>query len=59
MMRTPDLVTAELTLTGSLTTASNATFPGWIGDEAVAYKPTAREKPLVATDLPSQTSTSF
>ncbi|UWX97370.1 SCO1664 family protein [Arthrobacter zhaoxinii] len=45
-MPAPDLVTAELTLTGRLTTASNATFLGSIGDAAVVYKPIAGEKPL-------------
>ena len=41
-----DLATAELTLTGRLTTASNATFVGTIGDAAVVYKPVAGEAPL-------------
>ena len=45
-MPAPDLVTAELTLTGRITTASNATFLGSIGDAAVVYKPIAGEKPL-------------
>ena len=45
-MPAPDLETAELTLTGRLTTASNATFLGSIGDAAVVYKPIAGEKPL-------------
>ena len=45
-MPAPDLVTAELTLTGRLTTASNATFLGSIGDAAVVYKPIAGEQPL-------------
>ncbi|MCC9205871.1 SCO1664 family protein [Arthrobacter sp. zg-Y769] len=45
-MPAPDLVTAELTLTSRLTTASNATFLGSIGDAAVVYKPIAGEKPL-------------
>ncbi|CEA06909.1 Phosphatidylinositol 3-and 4-kinase [Arthrobacter saudimassiliensis] len=45
-MPAPDLVTAELTLTGRLTTASNATFLGGIGDAAVVYKPIAGEQPL-------------
>lgn len=45
-MPAPDLVTAELTLTGRITTASNATFLGHIGDAAVVYKPIAGEKPL-------------
>lgn len=45
-MPAPDLVTAELTLTGRITTASNATFPGSIGDVTVVYKPIAGESPL-------------
>jgi uncharacterized repeat protein (TIGR03843 family) len=45
-MAAPDLLTAELTLTGRITTASNATFLGSIGDTAVVYKPIAGEKPL-------------
>lgn len=42
----PDLVTAELSLTGRITTASNATFLGTIGDVLVVYKPIAGESPL-------------
>ena len=42
----PDLVTDELTLTGRLTTASDATFLGSIDDAGVVYKPIAGEKPL-------------
>jgi uncharacterized repeat protein (TIGR03843 family) len=45
-MPAPDLVTAELTLTGRITTASNATFLGNIGDVMVVYKPIAGESPL-------------
>ncbi|MGW9404173.1 SCO1664 family protein [Arthrobacter sp. NPDC055585] len=45
-MPEPDLLTDELTLTGRITTASNATFLGSIGDAAVVYKPIAGEKPL-------------
>lgn len=45
-MPAPDLVTAELTLTGRITTASNATFLGGIGDVQVVYKPMAGESPL-------------
>ena len=45
-MHAPDLLTAELTLTGRITTASNATFLGSIGDTAVVYKPIAGEKAL-------------
>ncbi|MCF3137650.1 SCO1664 family protein [Paenarthrobacter sp. AR 02] len=52
-MPTPDLLTAELTLTGRITTASNATFLGSIGEVAVVYKPIAGESPL--WDFPSGT----
>ncbi len=45
-MPTPDLATAELTLSGRITTASNATFLGRIGDLTVVYKPMAGESPL-------------
>jgi len=45
-MPAPDLVTAELRLTGRITTASNATFLGSIDDTAVVYKPIRGEKPL-------------
>ena len=45
-MPTPDLVAAELTLTGRITTASNATFLGSIEDVPVVYKPAAGESPL-------------
>ncbi|TDK24080.1 SCO1664 family protein [Arthrobacter crusticola] len=45
-MPAPDLVTAELTLTGRITTASNATFLASIGGVAVVYKPIAGESPL-------------
>ena len=45
-MPTPDLATAELALTGRITTASNATFLGSIGDVEVVYKPMAGESPL-------------
>ncbi|MCT9868257.1 SCO1664 family protein [Paenarthrobacter aurescens] len=45
-MPAPDLLTAELTLTGRITTASNATFLGSIGDVQVVYKPIAGESPL-------------
>lgn len=41
-----DLSTGGLTLTGRITTASNATFVGSIGDTTVVYKPIAGEKPL-------------
>ncbi|MFZ3454308.1 SCO1664 family protein [Arthrobacter sp. 7Tela_A1] len=49
-MPAPDLMTAEQTLTGRITTASNATFLGSISDSAVVTKPLAGEKPL--WDLP-------
>lgn len=42
----PELLTAELTLTGRITTASNATFLGTIDDVVVVYKPIAGESPL-------------
>ena len=45
-MPATDLVTAELTLTGRIRTASNATFLGTIGDTAVVYKPVGGENPL-------------
>lgn len=45
-MSADDLMTAELTLTGRIRTASNATFLGAIGDVTVVYKPIAGESPL-------------
>lgn len=45
-MSTADLLTAKLELAGRITTASNATFLGSIGETAVVYKPIAGEKPL-------------
>ncbi|EXF24131.1 phosphatidylinositol kinase [Nesterenkonia sp. AN1] len=45
-MSATDLVTAELTLTGRIRTASNATFLGSIGEVNVVYKPMAGESPL-------------
>ncbi|NWN87857.1 MAG: SCO1664 family protein [Micrococcaceae bacterium] len=45
-MSPQELLTAELELTGRITTASNATFLGSIGEVRVVYKPTAGEKPL-------------
>jgi uncharacterized repeat protein (TIGR03843 family) len=45
-MPATDLVTAELTLTGRIRTASNATFLGTIGDVVVVYKPIDGENPL-------------
>ncbi|MBP2386790.1 putative repeat protein (TIGR03843 family) [Paeniglutamicibacter kerguelensis] len=44
---------AELTLTGRITTASNATFLGSIDDVVVVYKPIAGEHPL--WDFPNGT----
>ena len=41
-----DLLTGELTLTGRIRTASNATFVGSIGGTTVVYKPIRGEKPL-------------
>ncbi|MBI9115208.1 SCO1664 family protein [Sanguibacter suaedae] len=45
-MSATDLVTAELTVTGRIRTASNATFVGTVDDVVVVYKPIAGEKPL-------------
>lgn len=45
-MISPDLLTAQLELAGRITTASNATFLGSIGENSVVYKPIAGEKPL-------------
>ena len=45
-MSATELVTAELTITGRIRTASNATFLGAIGERAVVYKPVAGESPL-------------
>ncbi|PWD52052.1 phosphatidylinositol kinase [Serinibacter arcticus] len=45
-MSETDLVTGELTLTGRIRTASNATFLGSIDDVVVVYKPIAGESPL-------------
>ena len=45
-MLAPDLATAELTLTGRITTASNATVLGSLGDVVVVYKPITGESPL-------------
>ena len=47
------LLAGELTLTGRITTASNATFLGAIGDTPVVYKPVAGEAPL--WDFPAGT----
>lgn len=46
-------LSGELTLTGRITTASNATFLGAIGDTPVVYKPVAGEAPL--WDFPAGT----
>ena len=48
-----ELVSEALTLTGRITTASNATFLGAIGDTPVVYKPVAGEAPL--WDFPAAT----
>ncbi|WP_298711890.1 SCO1664 family protein [uncultured Micrococcus sp.] len=48
-----ELTAGELTLTGRITTASNATFLGAIGDTVVVYKPVAGEAPL--WDFPAGT----
>jgi uncharacterized repeat protein (TIGR03843 family) len=45
-MAEADLDSAELELTGRISTASNATFLGTIGGIRVVYKPTAGEAPL-------------
>lgn len=45
-MPAPDPATADLTLTGRITTASNATFLGSIDGAVVVYKPIAGEHPL-------------
>ena len=45
-MSSSDLLTAQLELTGRITTASNATFLGNIGTSKVVYKPIAGEQPL-------------
>ncbi|MFP7832535.1 SCO1664 family protein [Marisediminicola sp. LYQ134] len=41
-----DLLSGDLALSGRITTASNATFLGTVGDTVVVYKPIAGEKPL-------------
>lgn len=52
-MSAPDLLAAELTLTGRIMSASNATFLGSIGEVEVVYKPIAGEAPL--WDFPAGT----
>jgi len=52
-MTTADLLTGDLELTGRITTASNATFFGTIGEQNVVYKPVKGEEPL--WDFPHQT----
>src|SRR5699024_4742724 len=42
----PDVLDGELTVTGRITPASNATFYGQIDDVPVVYKPIAGERPL-------------
>ena len=46
MLTEAERIDGELELTGRITTASNATFLGRIGDTEVVYKPIAGEKPL-------------
>ena len=48
-----ELMGRDLMLTGRITTASNATFLGSIGETAVVYKPVAGEAPL--WDFPAGT----
>ncbi|MDY6055787.1 MAG: SCO1664 family protein [Micrococcus sp.] len=48
-----ELTSGDLKLTGRITTASNATFLGSIGDTVVVYKPVAGEAPL--WDFPAGT----
>ncbi|MDO4240168.1 SCO1664 family protein [Micrococcus sp.] len=48
-----ELTSGDLKLTGRITTASNATFLGAIGDTVVVYKPVAGEAPL--WDFPAGT----
>ncbi|WP_152189550.1 SCO1664 family protein [Georgenia satyanarayanai] len=43
---TPDLAGGDIVLDARITTASNATFLGRIGDVRVVYKPVAGERPL-------------
>lgn len=45
-MTSPDVLDGELTVTGRITPASNATFYGQIDEVAVVYKPIAGERPL-------------
>ncbi|WP_345469980.1 SCO1664 family protein [Glutamicibacter ectropisis] len=52
-MTAVDLFTGDLELTGRITTASNATFLGTIGEQSVVYKPVKGEKPL--WDFPHHT----
>lgn len=52
-MTAVDLLAGDLELTGRITTASNATFLGNIGEQSVVYKPVKGEKPL--WDFPHQT----
>jgi hypothetical protein len=51
-MPAPDVVAAELTLTGRITTASNTTFLGGIGDMVIVYEPIAGENPV--RDFPTE-----
>ncbi|MCM3659933.1 SCO1664 family protein [Georgenia satyanarayanai] len=43
---TPELADGDIVLDGRITTASNATFLGHIGELSVVYKPVAGERPL-------------
>lgn len=43
---TPDLDAGDIVLDARITTASNATFVGQVGDVRVVYKPVAGERPL-------------
>lgn len=43
---TPELAGGDIVLDGRITTASNATFLGHIGEVGVVYKPVAGERPL-------------
>lgn len=57
-----DLVNGELELTGRITTASNATFLGTIGDTVVVYKPVEGERPLwdfPGTDLANREAAAY
>lgn len=60
--RDADVTAGELIITGRITTASNATFLGRIGDVVIVYKPVAGEKPLwdfPGGDLASREAAAF